>query len=626
MQPADRALARLSARFWRGAAIAALAAALAFGAGRTPWLRAIENLYYDAWHAMSGERHAPRHTAFVAVDDATLLAFKEDPLAFWAPHFGRAIGVLGEAGAVAVGLDFLYQVSAEAWLRKLSIPDSAASRNYDAPLRAALAGGRAVLITQVVQLDSGRAELLLPPRDQLLLLPNGIHDLGIANLHPDEDERVRGYYAVLDPDPAAPGIALGLQLALRAAGGDPAAQEWELGGRRIGRQPEKRPIGFAGPPGTIPTLSMSALLAPGALSDPRVRAVKGRIAIIGAANAGTPDRHFTPYAEQMAGGEIHANIVETILSGRHPRALPWWAECAYLALLLAIAGWAFLRLPVPRAAAAGAVLLALAPLPAYAAFRFDWVLPAAGPQLGIAASLLATLGLRLTGEERERARIREMFGRYVSDEVAEKLLAEGRGPDLGGEALAVTILFSDIRNFTTLSETLSAHETVEMLNAYFTRVCEPILEQGGTVDKYIGDAVMAVFGSPVRHPDHARRALAAALGMARAAAEFRGWMQERYGGRGLPEFGIGVGLYTGEAVIGNIGTPRRKDFTAIGDTVNAASRLEGATKELGCVIAAAESTVAAAGPGVATGKCEQIRVKGRAQPIRVYEIVGMEGR
>ena len=137
--------------------------------------------------------------------------------------------------------------------------------------------------------------------------------------------------------------------------------------------------------------------------------------------------------------------------------------------------------------------------------------------------------------------------------------------NLGGETVPVTVMFSDIRNFTTISEKLAAHEVVEMLNAYFTKACEPILAEGGTVDKYIGDAVMAVFGSPVRHADHARRAVRAAVGMAQAAREFREWMLSRFPDRGLPEFGIGVGLYTGEAVIGDIGTPKRKEFTAIGE-------------------------------------------------------------
>jgi class 3 adenylate cyclase len=235
-----------------------------------------------------------------------------------------------------------------------------------------------------------------------------------------------------------------------------------------------------------------------------------------------------------------------------------------------------------------------------------------------------TLGLRLTGEERERARIRDMFGRYMSEAAVTKLLSDDRRPDLGGEALHMTVLFSDIRGFTSFSEKLSAHEVVEMLNAYFTRVCEPILEQGGSVDKYIGDAVMAEFGAPLPYPDHARRALKAAVGMAREAEAFKDWMRNRFPDRGLAEFGVGVGLHTGEAVIGSIGTPKRKEFTAIGDTVNAASRLEGITKDMKCVIAASQATVDAAGPGVRTGKRETVHVKGKAEALVVYEILGVD--
>jgi adenylate cyclase len=205
------------------------------------------------------------------------------------------------------------------------------------------------------------------------------------------------------------------------------------------------------------------------------------------------------------------------------------------------------------------------------------------------------------------------------------LLAEDRKLDLAGEMKEVTVLFSDIRGFTTLSEKLTAHEVVEMLNAYFTRVCEPILAEGGTLDKYIGDAVMAVFGSTVSYPDHARRGLKAALGMQKEADGFKEWMLKRFPDRGLGEFRIGVGLYTGQALVGNIGAPKRLEFATIGDTVNAASRLEGATKEMKVVIAAAETTVKAAGEGVRVGKIETLTVKGRSEPIRVYEILGVDG-
>jgi class 3 adenylate cyclase len=603
---------------------------LAAGLARTSWLQTFENFYTDTWHVLAGVRHVPQHTAIVAVDDATLLALKDVPLSFWGPQFGLAMERLERVGVKVVGLDILFQVSAESWLKKLELPDSEVARNYDSPLRAALSRGNKVLIAHLVEQEGDDLRLLTPSEDQLLLLPGGVNDLGIANLHPDDDKHVRRFYPVLLPDRSLPGIGFATQLALRAAGQDPTQAVWELGGERIARELKSHPIGFAGPPGTIPTVSMNVLLGPDALANPKVRALKDKVVIIGANNAGTPDRHFTPYSrgarsEQMAGAEIHANIVETLLTGRYPRGLSLLAELVYVALILALATVAYFRLSVVRGAVlavAGGVGIAFA---AYVAFGFNWMLPVAGLQLGVIAAFLMSLGLRLTGEERERTRIRQIFGRYVSDEVVTKLLSENHRPDLGGEALNVTVLFSDIRGFTSISEKLTAHEVVEMLNAYFTRACEPILAQGGTVDKYIGDAVMAVFGSPVQYPDHAQRAIRAALGMAREAEGFKQWMRKRFPDRGLSEFAIGVGLHTGEAVIGDIGTPKRKEFTAIGDTVNAASRLEGLTKDLQCVIVASDATVKSAGEGVKTGRCEELKVKGKADAMRVCEIVGFEG-
>ena len=613
---------------WLGVVTAATV--LAFGLARTEFHDSLENLYYDYWHVFSGQRYAPQHTAFITVDDATLSAYKDDPLAFWAPYWGEAISVLRRAGVKVVGLDFIYTVSAEDWLRKLDLPDSTISREYDTPLRSALAQGNTILITHIVDLPDGTVDLLQPPADQKLLLPGGIHDLGIANLHPDPDKHVRGFIPVMVPDPSFPGLAFNMQLALRAANADPAAMAWRIGGAEIKREPARYRVSYAGPSGTIPTVSMLTLLKPDALERPEVKALAGKVAIIAANNAGTSDRHFTPYsrgayADQMAGGEIHANIVETILGGRYPRTLPLWLEVVYIAILVAVAAWFLLSWSVGGGAALGVALLVAVAPPAFFAFQQNFVLPVAEPQTALVLAFLMALGLRLTGEEKEKSRVRQIFGRYVSDEVVDVLLDDQNRPDLSGEAKTVTVLFSDIRGFTTFSEKLTAHEVVELLNAYFTRACAPILAEGGMVNKFIGDAVMAVFGSPVAYPDHARRALRAALGMAKEAAEFKQWMAHRFPDRGLAEFGIGVGLYTGEAVIGDIGTPKRKEFTAIGDTVNAASRLEGVTKELKVVIAASESTVKAAGQGVRTGKVETLTVKGRSEAIRAYEILGIEG-
>jgi adenylate cyclase len=163
-----------------------------------------------------------------------------------------------------------------------------------------------------------------------------------------------------------------------------------------------------------------------------------------------------------------------------------------------------------------------------------------------------------------------------------------------------------------------------MLNAYLSRVYEPILKQGGTVDKFVGDAVMAVFGSPVPYEDHALRALHAALGMMETAREFRFWVHEHFAGADLPEFAIGIGLHTGEAVIGSIGSPKRMEFTAIGDTVNLASRIEGLTKELGWSIVASSATIDAVGPSVITDRREKVTVKGREEYVEVFEVLGMK--
>jgi adenylate cyclase len=355
------------------------------------------------------------------------------------------------------------------------------------------------------------------------------------------------------------------------------------------------------------------------------------VVIIAANDRGTQDRHPSPYSRplfgkqsgEMIGGEIHANIVETLLTGHFPRRLPLAAEWTYVLALIALAALLYLRLHPAGGLAVAVALSLLCLVPAWFMFLQDWLLPVGRVQTALAIGYLATLGLRLTGEERERARLKKMFGRYVSDDVV-KVLTEGERPDLAGESVQVTVLFSDIRNFTTISEKLNAHEVVEMLNEYFSRTTEPILAEGGMVNKFIGDAVMAIFGSPVRHSDHALRALRAALQMAREAENFKQWMRERFPDRGLPEFGIGIGVHSGEAVIGDIGSVKRTEFTAIGDTVNAASRLEGVTKEMHCVLVASKACVDAAGQGVVIGKRETIKVKGKDEPLEVFEILGVE--
>ena len=618
-------------------AVALVAAALAVIARWQGISTGFEDFYTDVWHHVAGQRRTARHVAIVSVDDDTFLKLKDDPLAFWQPHFARAMRVLEEAGAAVVGLDFVYATSAETWLKRLDLPDTEVSRTYDAAFRERLAAGGKILVGHLIENSKGESELVLPPKEHYYLLPGQLGDVGLANLFPDEDSIVRRFYPVLISDPGLPGLGFSTQLALRVAQQDPNAPVWRMAGESIERRLLARPIGYVGPANSIPRVSMARLLEPNAASLPEVQALRNKVVIITAHDSSSlQDTHLTPYSRglvgftrtQMTGGEVHANIVETLLSGRYPREAAFPAV-VMLALLVGLAAaWLYRVLHPVAGAAAGLGLAAGIATAGYATFLRDWLLPTATLQLVLLLALLITLGMRLTGEERARRRLRSMFGAYVSSEVVDLLIAnrgEGEGLDLKGEEMTVTVLFSDIRNFTTISEKLSAHEVVEMLNTYFARVCEPILAERGNVNKYIGDAVMAMFGSPVPYPDHARRALRAALGMLAAADDFRAWMDARFGDRGLPPFAIGIGVHTGPVISGDIGTEKRREYTIIGDTVNTASRLEGATKDLGWRIVASRASVAAAGPGVRTGATDRISVKGRSEAVDVVEINGMEG-
>jgi class 3 adenylate cyclase len=596
------------------------------------WLDPFEYTFHDLWHCLSGYRVEPRHTVIVAIDDQAFLEHPDEPLVFWGPYFADVIGNVRRAGARIIGLDYLFSVSAESWLKKLEVSGSDKGRIYDIPMRKELASGQVVLIANTVSNDKGQSQLLLPINDYLFALPGGPADIGLGNFYADQDGVVRRFLPTLFDDGTMPSLMFATLLSVRAAGLKPTSSSWSLGGREIPNSILPQAIGFVGPPGTIPRLSFSQLLNSQANEGHEIESLKDKVVIVAAEYLGNQDIHLTPYAHgflglesrMMSGAELHANIIETLLTGRFPRSVPGWLRLLYSAIVLTIGIALFFRLKPWWGLGVGLGLILTSTVLAFLFFQINLVLPVASLYFGMSVGYLGVLGFRLTGEERQRIRLRQMFGRYVSDEVVEKLLAIGHRPDQQGESLQVTVLFSDIRNFTTISERLNPHEVVEMLNAYFSRVCEPILEGGGTVDKFIGDAVMAVFGSPVPYEDHAQRALRAALAMSELAREFRFWMNEHFAHVDLPRFEIGIGLHTGDAVIGSIGSPKRMEFTAIGDTVNTASRLEGLTKELGWTIVASSDTIHAASSTVSTGKREKVSVKGREGHIEVFEVIGLK--
>jgi adenylate cyclase len=634
--PRQPLMARLRGlRFQAFIVIASILAAEA--AHRSGALTAIEHLYSDLWHRASGVRFTPGHVALVVVDDQSLAEHGDVPMVFWTPLFARAAATLREAGATVIGVDFLFGFTPEDWIARLQLSGTDALRDYDLGFRQELNRGRMVLVGSIVRGHPGQPDgLLLAHTDYLLSLPDGdfVNGIGFANLATDGDGGARHFEVApplnlpADLAAGAPRYTLAPLLAARAAGLDKHAAVWRIAGREF---PVERGsiITYAGPPGTVPRVSLSKVLAAGALGDPAVQALRGKVVIIGGDFQGMNDVHTTPYSGQllagggalMAGAEVQANIVETLLSGRQTREAPPWLRFLLLSALILWTLLAYRQRSPWNGLAKLASALAASLLIGYFVFRALWLLPVASLQVGLLSGYLLAFGGRLTREEREKARVQTMFKGYVSDSVVEMLLSSDRRLDLEGESMHITVLFSDIRQFTTISEQLTPRETVEFLNAYLGRVVAVILEEGGRIDKFIGDAVMAEFGVPYPFEDHAHRALRAAVKIRAIAAEFREYLRDRFPGRGFPEFHVGVGVHTGDAVVGNVGSEVRMEYTAVGDTVNVAARLEGETKYLDCIIAASAETVREAGGRVETGVSQTVRVKGRLKPIEVYEII-----
>jgi len=340
------------------------------------------------------------------------------------------------------------------------------------------------------------------------------------------------------------------------------------------------------------------------------------------------DIHRTPVSPlRMAGIEVQANIVHTLL---HHRALTPASRggVAITVLLLSLMSALVLSQFGAVAGIAFTVTLALGYF-VWTGFRFDaGVLPnVLYPYGAIAISYAATMAARFTSERMERGRVTETFGRFVSPQVRDAIVqAALDDPNLirpGGRQVEISVLFADIRGFTTIAESLPPADVVEILNRYLDNMEEQVFREGGTLDKYTGDGMMVLFGAPLEQPDHALRAVRTALGMQRAAAEISA--QQIANGAQADgthrTFVYGIGIATGQAVVGHIGSKRRLDYTAIGDTVNLASRLEGVAPPDAILIS--EATYEQVRDRVVAEWLEPVRVKGKVKPVPVYKLVAL---
>jgi adenylate cyclase len=349
---------------------------------------------------------------------------------------------------------------------------------------------------------------------------------------------------------------------------------------------------------------------------------KGKIVLVGASATGIGDLRSTPFGGiNYPGVEIHANVIDNILN-RHflLRGANQIALDLLLIFLFGVPLGLWLALAQPRSMLFALFLLVPFGVGVWFAFLHGWWLNFIVPSGTLATNVGFVAMYRALVEEKEKRRVRGAFQQYLSPEVIRRLL---QNPELvKPRKTEITVMFSDVRGFTSISERLDAQELAALLNEYLTGMTQIVFRHSGTLDKYIGDSVMAFWGAPFENPNHATEGCRAALDMIACLKE----MQRKWKWEGRPELDIGIGICTGVASVGNLGSELRHEYTALGDTVNLASRLEGLNKEYGTHILLSDTTYAAVeDPFLVFRELDLIRVKGKLQPVTLYELVAARG-
>lgn len=347
---------------------------------------------------------------------------------------------------------------------------------------------------------------------------------------------------------------------------------------------------------------------------PSTRAVKDKIILVGAFDKGmADDQKQTPFG-MMFGIEIHANSLNTLLTGAFIRQLPMWASVLFSFFSIMLVSFAAARMKNLWSMPVTLLYAVLVYFGCSTLFDTKAVLiNFSVPFIGMVFSYVIIILYRSSTEERDKRKIRAMFGKYVSPEVVAQM--EDNPPELGGVDRELTVFFSDIRGFTSLSETLTPQELVKHLNEYLSAMTDIILETGGTLDKYVGDEIMCFWGAPIEVQDHAYRACKCAL-MQKAELERLNtlWPPEK-------RLAIGIGLNTGVMTVGNMGSEGRMNYTLMGDNVNLGARLEGTNKVYGTMIIASEYTYALVKDRFVFRELDTIRVKGKNRPVVIYELL-----
>lgn len=549
-------------------------------------LRIVRLLHLKArdLHFIASGSEQPGDIVLLVIDQKSLDRYPE-PLLFWHGYYAEAIEAAAAAGAKVLGLDVAFPIPVEKWAPGLD-QRMAEAIISTAPAMPVICGYAAVTLDR-------QREWVVP----MNMAAAALGQTAYVNLHADEDDFIRS----IELTEPAGSKSLSLSVAERFQGKPVAYPE------RIMK------IRYSGPAGTFPRVSLADFIdaARGGRKDQVKRWVAGKVVLLGPDIIS--DRHATPYyafragsPANTAGVEIHANAVRTLLTGRFLRGVSPFIRYGAIfvvaltaaAITASVAGWmlsVWLLLL--------AVQIALA---SHLMFHLGWLLEGGELILSLITATIMSLVYNYLTASRRRMALRHAMSVFVGKKVAESVEETG-SLELAGRKQLVTILFTDIRGFTSWCDTQEPEAVVARLNEYFGAMTAIIVRHGGQINKFIGDGILAIFSDEegAHLGDHAERAVRCALEMTSLPGEFR----------------TGAGIHTGYAVVGNIGSGDKMDYTALGDTVNLASRLEGQNKEFKTSVLFSGATRERLNSGIRAQRIGEIAVRGKTALQEIYTVV-----
>jgi adenylate cyclase len=644
-------------RIGRRDIVAAILIALLAGAVFTsPPLQTLRGLSLDILTAMRGKLVGDRRdlatspVVVVAIDGETYDTppFKGSPTQTWTREIGRVLGSITEGGAKVIGFDVIFKNSIE----QSEIPFGDTSfgsrirgfdRDYLIALRQLSDSGKLVL-GEILSNDHPE----VPYRAQQVAVRNTVRALNVHTDHDDVIRRMPLSFAI----EGRPIPAMAVELAARALGGKPEiapSGATELSGYAIPSAiPNTMTLNFRGLGRDVPTFSFADLRACVEKGDRDFfrRAFEGKVVLLGTV-LNFEDRKLTSMRlsrgydgspaprcalpapagtvqkarSDIAGVFVHATAVRNLIERDAVTELGFPARNILTIVFALVIACAACMLAPSGALIAWLGLTAVYAAVAVGAFVHALALPLTEPALASLAALAMMIGYRFVLADRDERFLRRSFAFYLAPEVINTMVTSGKMPALGGEMRNVTMFFSDLSGFSSIAETMTPGELVTLMNEYLSAMTDIIEGHGGYVDKYIGDSIVAMFGAPADDPAHARNAVRAALKCHEKLADLNA-NNAVFAGHGLSHR---IGLNSGEAVVGNIGSRRRFNYTVMSDTVNVASRLEGANKYYGTAIMASEATVAQTADAFAWRELDAIRVLGRGEAIKVFEPLAEKG-